>query len=185
MKYKNASEESKKLGIGNTNYQLQVGENKFRALTEPEPYIQHFIKADNRYVNCGGEKCTYCANKIKRDSKVMLYILDRKDEEVKLAKLPWAFYIGMGDLAASTDWGFDSLPDYDVNMNKKGQGMETRYKVDPTPNKKPLTKDQLEKLKSMKPISEVLAKWKSKNDRPEDSMPSSSDSDIDTSDLPF
>jgi hypothetical protein len=163
MKFQNYNEESKKQGIGGGWYELQQGENKFRVLVDPEPFIQHYIKAEKRWANCDNRKCAFCKEGMRKDSKVVLYVLDRRDETIKIAKLPWSLYTGLGELAASTDWGFKDLPAYDVNMNKQGEGLETRYAVRATRNEAPLTPEQKEELASKKPIAEIVDKLKKKN----------------------
>lgn len=181
--------ESKKYGIGGGGiYNLEAGENKFRLLSELEPFIQHFIKEENRFVNCDDKRCEHCKAKINKSSKVVAYILDRTDDKIKLAKLPWAVYTNLGDLSGSSEWGFTDLPLYDLLVLKRGEGKSTRYSVNGTRNDKPLTLDQSQEFAAKRPVKEVVAGWIAKsrdNAPPPYSEKEAPAEEIDISNLPF
>jgi len=156
MDFKSYKEESQKHGMGGGFYQLQPGENKVRILTSPEPSLSHFLGQGTKPARCIGQNCPYCAKEIKVSHKIMLYILDRKDGQVKLAEFPWSIFKSLGEMASSSEYGFKDLPPYDVVISKTGEGMETRYTLLAGRNEEPVSQDVLEKLASLKPIVEIL-----------------------------
>ena len=159
MNFKNYKDEGKKYGVGGVSFQLKEGENKIRILSHPEEIGNHFMGAGQMPAICTdiqtGKKCPYCKTS-KRIMKIKMYILDRADEQIKIATFSWSIYAQIGQLAESSEWGFESLPSYDLIITRTGTGKETRYGVIPTPNQKPITVDQQAKLAKLKPIEELI-----------------------------
>lgn len=156
MDFKNYKDNAKKLGIGGDYFKLDSGENKFRILTEPEPTASHYIAQGTKPAQCTQDPtCEYCAKGIKVSYKVILYVLDRKDNQVKLAELPWSIYKAIGELANSSEYGFKSLPPYDLIVIRSGEGKEVRYQTTPGRDETPVPANILE---GKKPISEILQK---------------------------
>lgn len=155
MDFKNYSEHAKKLGVGQGGYyRLEDGENKLRVVSECEPSVSHFH--DKKSYPCTQEEsCLYCKQGNKKTYKVLAYVVDRADEDVKLAELPWSVFKAIGELANSSEYGFEGLPPYDLVAKRTGEGMETRYMVMPGKNDKPITKEQEAKLKKKKPVLEI------------------------------
>lgn len=157
MKFAEHNQESKKRGIGGSGiFALQDGENKIRVLSEPEGFSQHFLGAGIKPPTCIGEECEYCEAGNKKSNKIALYVVDRADEKVKLAIMPWSIYVHLGTLAESSEWGFKDLPPYDLIIKKTGKGLETEYTVAPSRNEAPINPDQLEQFMAKKPILEVI-----------------------------
>ncbi len=157
MDFAQYKEEQKKLGIASGDYyKLQSGENKIRILSKPEPTATHFLGKGISPAPCV-EPCKHCENGLKTNYKIALYLLDRSDEQIKFAELPWSVFRSLGELAISSEYGFKDLPPYDVIIVKSGEGMETRYAVTPGRNEKPLTAAQQKELASKKPVQEILA----------------------------
>lgn len=189
-KFTDFESEAKKQGLGGEYFRLQSGENKIRILTEAEPFKEHFV--DNApSVMCVGEKrCGYCKAGSKASVKIMLYVLDRADEEIKLATMPFSIFKQLGELARSSEWGFDDLPPYDVMITKRGEGKETRYRTDAGRNSEPLDSMQLSKLRGKKPVKDILAAKREKAMPPEpmkyEDFPENVDTDgVVKTDLPF
>lgn len=155
MGFRDYKQVSKQYGVTGDYFKLQPGENPMRILTDPEPIFSHFHQ--DGPVTCPGElTCPECKAGGRKTSKIMLYIVDRADDEVKLAELGWSVYKAIGELANSKDWGFEKLPHYDIIVNRSGEGKETRYTVTPSRNEKPITEEQKIDLAKKKPIKEII-----------------------------
>ena len=158
MDFKNFKDQGQKLGVGSSDYfKLEQGENRCRILTEAEPSITHFIGKGTKPAPCGPSPCQYCAKGLKHTVRVMLYLLDRKDETIKLAELPWTVYKALGELANSSEYGFAKLPPYDLTIIRTGEGMDTSYSVMPGRNETPVPKKILDELATKKPVLEIIA----------------------------
>lgn len=182
MDFKNYKGESKKLGINTGDYyKLQTGENKIRILSAPEPTVTHFIAKGTAPVPCV-TGCDLCVAGNKRSFKIVLYILDRADETIKFAELPWGIFKALGELAASSEYGFEGLPPYDLIITKTGELLETKYVITPGRNEAPLTAAQIKDLAGKKPIKDVLANKFAKQDSATKSLESTADIE---EDLPF
>ena len=155
MDFKSFKETSKKLGMGGDYYKLQDGENKVRILTEPEPIFSHFSASGS--TTCPGDLlCPICKAGGKKTAKIMLYIIDRTDNDIKLAEFGWSVYKALGELANSSEYGFSDLPPYDVIIKRTGEGKDTRYTTVPGRNEEPVSVSILEELKTKKPVKEII-----------------------------
>lgn len=68
-------------------------------------------------------------------------VLDREDNEIKLLMVNQTGIMGqINDLLTNPDWG--DPKDYDLTVTRKGEKLETKYSVQPSPKKK-ITKDEL------------------------------------------
>lgn len=185
---------AKKYNIGGSSlfWRPEKGENKVRILSEYEAYSSHFVNADKKSYMCLKDDiaCTFCEQDIKSGVKFLLWILDRKSGEVKLAQLGYSIIKQIGELSCSEDWKFENIPDYDITIKKTGQGLETEYFVQPTPNKEPLTEEEKnEAHDKMKDLREIINGMKKKTvsqlgERSEPSEPVISD-EIKLEDIPF
>ncbi len=138
-------------------FKLQLGKNPVRIVSMPETFGQHYMQREQRTMICMNSKtCDLCRQNIKRDARIMLYVIDRKDQQIKLAIFPWKIYKDLINLAEDTDWGFKDLPEYDITIVKEGEKMLTKYSTIPSPNKTSLTKEQKDQLATKKPIIEIL-----------------------------
>ncbi len=186
MDFKSYKDEGKKLGISSGDfYKLQLGENKIRVLSNPEATVTHFINKTTAPAICG-TGCELCYKGVKQTFKVALYILDRADETIKFAELPWSIYKALGELANSSEYGFEGLPPYDLIVTKTGEGMDTRYAVTPGRNETPLTAAQKKELAAKKPVKEILAA-KAKQTAPmnDKDIPDLEEAKADVGDLPW
>lgn len=156
MDFTKYKDESKRLGISTGDYyKLSQGENKLRVLTAPEAFAQHFIGKGIKPAPCT-TGCGYCLKGAKKGVKIALYILDRSDEVIKLAELPYSIFTGIGELAISSEYGFKGLPPYDLIITKTGEMLETKYSVMAGRNEAPITEAQKKELAGKKPILEYL-----------------------------
>ena len=120
-------------------YRLESGDNKIRILSEFEVISKHFMP-DKTVSLCRGDKngCTLCRQGNKPSTKFLMWILDRKDMQIKVAELGYSIIKQLGELAKSADWHFDDIPNYDINVKRTGEGMNTEYFVSPCkPNELP------------------------------------------------
>jgi hypothetical protein len=165
MRYTDYKAEAKKMGITKGDFfNLMPGENRVRILSQPEAYASHYIQSEKKFGICTmGADCFFCQKGISKSHKVMVYIVDRVDEEVKRADLPWSVFKSVAELSQSADYKFEDLPPYDIIITKTGEGMETRYSVVPGRNEEPITEMQKNNLSLMPDLSEVLLKRMSKN----------------------
>ena len=67
-------------------------------------------------------------------------VLDRKDKVVKIMEITQRSIMDeISELLKNEDWG--DITGYDITITRKGQGLETRYSVQPSPHKE-LTKEE-------------------------------------------
>lgn len=124
---------------------LVEGENKIRLVSEAEEFISEYN---------GKQSTRFVAN-----------VIDRADGAIK----PFTFGSQiMGQLAAlanGSEYGFDSLPPYDIIIHKTGSGMATEYKVTPSRKDVALTNEEEKAIAELKPVSEMAQKLSKKSDQ--------------------
>ena len=158
MDFKDTQAEGKKHGVGNSDFmRLEDGENKVRVLCFPEAIATHFPKGQ-KPVTCtmDDHTCPLCKEKVQKSVKVMLYVIDRADETIKVGEFPWSVFTGLGDLSKSSEFGYKGLPPYDVIITKKGSGMKTEYGVLAGKNEDPITDEQTKEFEAKKPIIQIV-----------------------------
>lgn len=156
-KLKTQEEQAQKEGIssqgGGDWYKLTEGANMVRILAEPEMIFEKF-KVGICYTDCGYEG----------NAKLLTYVLDRKDNKIKLAKLPYSVGTKIGTYEADVEFGneFVGFPmPYDIRIIAKGAGTkEVKYEIDPSPRKVPVDTTILEELAKKKSIPEIVQKMK-------------------------
>tara|TARA_R100000501_G_scaffold2170_1_gene5354 strand:+ start:926 stop:1447 length:522 start_codon:yes stop_codon:yes gene_type:complete len=172
MRFKDFKKEGKKLGIGGGNYyRIEPGENKIRLLSECEPVASHFTGGKPEHCTMD-DSCKLCISGSKKNVKVLCYIYDYEDSAIKEAELPWSVMKQIGELAESSEYGFEELPLYDIIIKKSGEGMETRYLVTPGKNEEPLSEEIMADLDLREPILALVEKRLNKaRGAGEDDMP--------------
>lgn len=146
-------------------YRLEKGSNRIRILSEYEALGKHFIKGEKQPHICIGKDkgCEYCKMGNKPNVKFMIWILDRTDDQVKLAEFGYSIIKAIGELALSEDWAFETNPDYDIVIKKSGEGLETEYSVMPSPNRAALNTEIKEQVANkVKDVKEIVEKMKEK-----------------------
>ena len=92
-----------------------------------------------------------------------MWVLDRKTDSIGLAQIGYQIIKSIGELANSSDWGFEGVPEYDIVITKTGELLKTKYTVTPTPNKDPLTPEVTQLVEAtIKPVSEIILAMKKK-----------------------
>jgi hypothetical protein len=90
--------------------------------------------------------------------RAMVQIVERTEEGDFLKKysMPKSVLKQITDLKTTKNWEYESLPDYDLVINKTGVEIDTRYNVTPSPNKEPLSKEVLEEFEESQKIEEYV-----------------------------
>lgn len=134
------------IGGGGNYWRPQPGENRIRVVSGFEAHGKHFIKADNKSYECVGKAkgCIYCLNGDKPKVEFLMWIIDRADKGVKLGQVGFSIIKSIGQLSKSPDWGAPNVDEtgYDLVVIREGEGLKTKYFVNPTPAKTPLTADE-------------------------------------------
>lgn len=127
------------LGSGE-KFKLAEGENQIRVLSEPRMVESYFN------------------GKLSR--KWLAWIIDRKDSATKLFYMPKTIVSALADIESMKFYAFEAPPmPYDVIIKAKHAGtIDAEYTVIANPKIEPLTPAELEQMKTLKPIDEVVTK---------------------------
>lgn len=134
-------------------FKFSEGANKFRVLTDPEMIYEKFKKGIC-YIDCGYQGTP----------KFMLFLLDRKDRKIKLAKLPYTVGNTIAEYETNEDWQFEGYPmPYDITVNAKNAGTkEVEYTITPTPKKEDISKEVEAELATKTNTLEIIQSMKDK-----------------------
>lgn len=156
-KIKQQEAEAQQQGIasqrGGDWFKLGEGDNRFRILTEPEMLFEKF-KVGICYTDCGYEGTP----------KFMTFVLDRADNKIKLAKLPYTVGTTIAGYEQDEEYVFDGYPmPYDIKVNAKNAGTkEVVYTVVPGRATTPVSQEILDELAKKTPVADIIAKMKEK-----------------------
>jgi hypothetical protein len=161
MKY-NFNEELKKdeknMGGSKSSlyYKVEEGNNNvLRILSPSKSYTMYFLgkgmrpaiaygydKGDPRKV--GDEE-----GEFKPSVRYACYVLDKTDNEIKMAEFPYSVQKGIAALQENPDFAFEELPmPYDIRITyNKEESPANMYTVTATPKNDPLTEEELATLK--------------------------------------
>jgi len=132
---------------GSSNYlKLEEGQNKFRIVSDAVIGYEYWTNG-NKPVRLRDYPKTKPADiRLNDDGSYTVkhfwafIVLDRKDARVKILEITQASIMrNIEDLVVNEEWG--DPKEYDITISRTGSGMETRYTVQPSPNKK-LTKEE-------------------------------------------
>ena len=200
MKFKDYDKSEKKYGIagGGDWLTLQQGDNRIRIVSEFEDYGSHYDSTQKKSFVClGEEECPFCQNGEKPRVQYLGWVIDRKDNEIKLLQIGHQVFKQIGEYAKSDEYGFEKVPSYDMNIKKTGQGLNTEYAVLASRKDAELSEEEkamiTEKIKLPKEILENMkAKQKGQeansqtSESEESQIPEIEESeDIDPKDIPF
>lgn len=117
---------------GSNWFKFEEGDNQFRILVQPIVLYERF-KVGICYTDCG-----YTGT-----PKYLTWILDKKDNTVKLFKLPYGLSETLGAWQSDEDYKFDKFPmPYDMKVTAVGAGTkEVKYSAVPKPVKE-LTEEE-------------------------------------------
>lgn len=154
-KVKQQEEEARKDGYAQSGggdwYKMVEGENRFRVLAEPEMIFEAF-KIGICYTDCGYEGT----------SKFLTYVLDRKDNKIKLAKLPYTVGTAIMGYEKDEEYKFEGFPmPYDIKVNAVGAGTkEVKYTVMAGRANTEVDSKTMADLEKKKPVAEIIRKMK-------------------------
>lgn len=135
-------------GSGNGYMKFDTGANKFRAISKPiegwevwEEDEDGNRKPVRTQLADGEPEAPSDDPKDKPKKFLALAVIDRADDEVKILEITQKSVLkAIQGLARNPDWGNPFT--YDINVSKKGEGMKTRYTVQPSPKSK-LSKEDI------------------------------------------
>lgn len=139
-------------------FNLVQGDNKLRIVSEFAAKYSHF--ANNKYLGpcTQDEDCVFCNQENKPSVKFLCHVIDRKDGTIKLAQFGVVILKQLKQYSLDPQYKFTVVPNWDCNIIKTGERLETKYAVIPDRNDLALTneeKEMIEKLKS--PLDIVMA----------------------------
>jgi len=167
MKFKNYKKAEKKYGVGGGDWMnLEEGENKVRIVSEFTDYGSHYNNQIKKSVICLGKKdCEICQHGDVPKVQYLGWVIDRKDQEVKLLRIGHTIFKGIGELANNTEYKFDDLPSYDITIIRKGEGKDTRYNTIAARKDTKLTEEEEKKISKLKDPLEIIDNMKGKQAR--------------------
>ncbi len=167
-------------------FKMSEGDNRIRILTPLVVFPQHFNKSGYTGICLGKEVgCPGCVEDDKRTAqnnalpkgskdrqqmtrniKWMCWVLDYKDMEIKIAKLPHKVALQLQALQNNPDFSFSEAPlPYDTTINAKGAGTtKVEYMTMPA-QIKPLPEDVMKNLEKKNSIEDIKDRMKTKKAR--------------------
>lgn len=149
---------------GGLYFKPHEGENRIRIVSEPVPIWTYFDQDNNKGVNFLTEDAAKAFAKTlpsgkKVSQRYAMYVLNRDSKnEVQVAQFGPQVMKELVSLATSSEYGFDSVPEYDVFIVKKGTGLDTEYTVRPARTNTPLTVEEFEEVQKAENLVDVLKK---------------------------
>lgn len=134
-------------------YKFAENANSFRVLSEPVLMFEKF-GVGICYTDCGYQG----------SPRLLTWVLDRKDNRIKLAKLPYTIGEQIIAMENDPDYGFTGFPmPYDVTINATNAGTkEVKYSA-PLPRPvKPIENEILEQLEEKNTCSQIIETMKKK-----------------------
>ena len=157
--FKDYKEIGAKYGVGGEGnwMKLDEGDNKIRIVSEFDDYGEHFDEKLNRSFIClGKEKCEYCKEGVKPRVQFKGWVIDRKDNKIKLLTIGYKIHEQIGAFATSEEYGFETIPSYDITITKSGIGKATKYAVLPDRKDTPLTEEENKEVSKLQPVPEII-----------------------------
>lgn len=165
MKFQDYDKSAKKYNMGGDWMNLDQGDNKIKIVSEFEDYGAHYDQKSNKSITCIGkdEGCPYCEKGDKPKVQYLGWVIDRKDNEVKLLRIGHSVFKQIGALAESDEYGFETIPLYDITIKRKGEGLDTEYSVIPGRTDTDLTEEEKKKVsEKVTPPEEIIEGMKTK-----------------------
>jgi hypothetical protein len=150
----NQADEALKSSKGGSDFlDLEQGANRVRIVSEPEVMRQHWL--GGKPTACvGKDVCELCENGDKAKVQFLFYVIDRKDGALKIGRFGSTIVGRLRELQEDADYAFDEVPGYDVKINRKGEGKETEYTLNPSPATD-LTAEEAALIVAARPLEEV------------------------------
>ena len=131
-------------GIGGGFLELEPGENRIRIVSDFVDYVDVFT-----------DKKT---GEVKNLNKFMCWAINRKSGAVQPFTFGPMIFEGIGNLAVSSEYGFDGLPPYDMIISKTGSGLDTEYAVVAARNNTELTPEEVIAVEKAGDINVVIGR---------------------------
>ena len=143
---------------------FEEGDNKVRFVSNDFDFGSHFDTQEKKSFICTGkETCKYCQKGEKSRVRFYAWVIDRKDGKVKLAEYGYSIHKKIDNLAKSEDYGFETTPNYDITITRKGKGLDTEYNILADRKDTPLTEEEEKMIEEeCKPLEEMIQKKKEK-----------------------
>lgn len=140
-------------------YKISEGANRLRVLSQCAVLAEHF-KIGPCYEGCPN----HGADDPKASVRWLTWVLDYKDNQMKLAKLPHTIFKSLVELQNNPEYKFESLPmPFDITINAKGAGTkEVNYSVVPARANSDIPAEILAKLAKEHEPKEIVEAMKLK-----------------------
>ena len=169
MKFNDYKDSEEKYGIagGDDWMNLEEGDNKLRIVSEFIDYGEHFDNAKKRSYMCLGKgNCSYCDAGEKPKVRYLGWVIDRKDNKVKLLRFGHSIFKQIGALAVNDEYKFDEIPNYDITIKREGTGLDTEYHVTAARKDSKITVEESEEIDAkVKDVPEIIENMKAKREK--------------------
>jgi hypothetical protein len=91
-------------------------------------------------------------------TKYCCWVIDRKDGDIKLASFGKMIIKQLQGFQKSEEYSFEDKPNYDIDVQRAGKGMETRYNLVPARTDSPITDDERTLIEKAGSLSEFIQK---------------------------
>lgn len=141
---------------------LKPGENRLRIVSDAEVLAKHFDPVQKKTTVCIGKEkgCKGCEENNKPRVQWVCWAIDRRDERIKLFEAGYSIIQQVTKLAQTEEYGFETIPSYDITIMKEGEGLETEYSVIPARKDTPLTDNEKDQISELQPIAEIVEQKK-------------------------
>ena len=146
-------------------FKFEDGDNKMRVLTMPAVMGQHFSPGGYKGICIGAEdNCEGCKEETKATPRWLTWILDYKDNELKLIKFPYKIIKSLGEYQNNEEYAFETFPmPYDINITAENAGTtDVVYTIIPARNESEVSKEALEALEKEGKPEDIVEKMKEK-----------------------
>lgn len=134
-------------------YKITEGANRLRVIGEPIIFFEKFNRGIC-YTDCGFEG----------SAKYLAWVLDHKDNQVKLMKIPYSIMEAIVSFMTNEEYTFSTFPmPYDITIQAKNAGKkEVEYAVVAARSNTPVPDVAMDEYKKQKPVAEIIARMKEK-----------------------
>lgn len=91
-------------------------------------------------------------------TKYCCWVIDRKTGDVKLGSFGKSIIKQLQQLQSSDEYGFDTLPRYDIDIQRKGTGLDTAYTIIPARTDTPLTDAETKAVEEKGSVADFVKK---------------------------
>ncbi len=143
---------------------LKEGKTKVRLVSECEPIGKHWNQKTKKSKICIGKDkgCLECQSDNKPKVQWVVWVIDRTDNNTKLATFGWQIVEQLKQLAMNEEYAFDVIPEYDITITKTGEGLETEYSIIADRKNIPLTEEETMNIEALKSVEKIVHEMKEK-----------------------